>query len=232
MGRILRRYHDCVDRKRVTFLMAFALCAATARAADDRCAAMLAEAEKTSPALTYQEFDQTEGKGWRWMVGQSCVAEAARLIDAYLIARDGLREVDKVNLSFHAGQTYALAGDYGEAIKRFRRAAVHPTAPPEFKWSEYVRATIAFLEHDADALVQNRDVIADAAAYGPNQSNLRVVDLLMKNFDRPYKDAIRAGGAERTRAVSRRGRRPGVARTSSAKRRDPPTHGVPSGSRN
>jgi hypothetical protein len=156
------------------------------------CQAMLAEAKRTSVAMTYQEFDQTEGQGWRRMAEGPCLAEAADLIDFYRANRSDLGASNKVNLSFHAGQLQAMAGNYAEAIKRFRNAEVNPSVPPEFKWSEYVRATIAFLEHDADALVENRDIIAKAGSFGPNQSNLKVVDRLVANFDRPYKEAIAA----------------------------------------
>ena len=159
---------------------------------DYSCPAMLAEAKRTAPAMAYREFDQTEDQGWRRLAGQPCLAEAADLIDFYRANRADLGPSSKVNLSFHAGQLQAMAGNYAEAIKRFRTAEVNPSVPPEFKWSEYVRATIAFLQHDAEELVRNRDLIADAGSFGPNQSNLKVVDRLVANFERPYKEAIAA----------------------------------------
>ena len=155
------------------------------------CEASLAEATKPALALDYEKFDQTPGEGWRRLAEQqSCFVEAGQLIDSYLAGRSDLRDSQRVNLSFHAGQVYAFGGRDEEAVKRFRRAVVNRSAPPEFKWSEYVLATISFLEHDAEGLVKNRDVIADAAGYSPNQSNLRIVDLLIAGFGRPYKDAL------------------------------------------
>ena len=158
----------------------------------DTCAPELVQARKTALTLNYVQFDQTPGKGWRLLAEEeSCFAEAGNLIDLYITGRSDLRDSQRVNLSFHAGQVYAFAGKNDEALKRFRSAVVNPAAGPEFKWSEYVLATIAFLEHDADSLVKYRNIIEDAASYSPNASNLQIVDLLIKNFDRPYRDALR-----------------------------------------
>jgi hypothetical protein len=158
----------------------------------DDCAVALAQAKKVASTQDYDKFDQTRGEGWRALAErQSCFAEAGYLIDSYLARRTDLRESQRVNLSFHAGQVYAFAGRDDEAVKRFRSAVHNPSASPEFKWSEYVLATIAFLEHDGEGLVKNRDVIADAASDSPNQSNLQIVDLLMANFGKSYKDALR-----------------------------------------
>jgi hypothetical protein len=157
------------------------------------CASELAQAKQVAAKQDYATFDQTAGGGWRLLAEKdTCLAEAGELIDFYLARRPDLQRSQRVNLSFHAGQVYALAGKNDDAVKRFRRAVVNPSVPLEFKWSEYVLATIAFLEHDADSLVKNRDIIADAVSYSSNGSNLQVVDLLIKNFGRSYKDAIRS----------------------------------------
>lgn len=151
---------------------------------------MLAEAKRISAAQKYQDFDQTAGKAWR-SLADDCPVAAAELIDVYRASGHDLTASQKVNLAFHAGQLYAIAGSDDEAIKRFRLAVVNPAAPPQFKWSEYVLATIAFLEHDAEALVKNRDRIADGGSEASNQTNLKVVDRLIANFGRTYKDAMR-----------------------------------------
>jgi hypothetical protein len=158
------------------------------------CASALAQVKKTALTEDYAKFDQTAGEGWRRLgESKSCFPEAAELIAFYLANKPDLRPSQRVNLSFHAGQLYAFAGDDDEAVTRFRAAVVNPSAPPEFKWSEYVLATIAFLQEDYEALIKNRDAIAAAAGYSPNQSNLRIVDLLLANFGHSYKDALRSG---------------------------------------
>jgi hypothetical protein len=177
-----------------TTLIALAISsvAAAAFAEVDDCSASLARAKKAAATQDYDKFDQTPDDGWRNLAERrSCFLEAGHLIDAYLAGRSDLRESQRVNLSFHAGQVYAFAGRDDEAVKRFRSAIHNPSAPPEFKWSEYVLATIAFLDHDAEELVRNRDAIEDAASYTPNQSNLKIVDLLVANFGKSYRDALR-----------------------------------------
>jgi hypothetical protein len=160
-------------------------------AGGEDCPAALVRARTVARSQSYVTFDQTPGGGWRLLAeGKSCFAEAGELIDFYVAGKEGLGAGKRANLSFHAGQVYAFAGRADEALKRFRRAVVNPEAPAEFKWSEYVLATISFLEHDSEGLVRHRDAIADAPG-SANQSNLRVIDLLIANFDRPYREALR-----------------------------------------
>ena len=67
-------------------------------AADDPCAAALAQARKTALTQDYDAFDQTPGQGWRRLAeGESCFAEAGTLIDLYLESRSGLRDSQRVN---------------------------------------------------------------------------------------------------------------------------------------
>jgi hypothetical protein len=158
--------------------------------ATSSCSAALAQARQWAPDMSYVKFDQTPGEGWRRLTQQSCFVEAGELIDSYLAVKPGLGDSQKTNLSFHAGQVYAFADRSDEAVRRFRSAIVNPSAPPEFKWSEYVRATIAFLEHDDERLVENRNAIEDAASYAPNRTNLEIVDRLIAGLGRSYKEAL------------------------------------------
>ena len=88
------------------------------------CASALTLAAKKSPAQNYDHFDQTPGEGWRALAEQkSCFVEAGRLIDTYLVQKTDLRRSQRSNLSFHAGQVYAMAGRDEDAVKRFRAAA-------------------------------------------------------------------------------------------------------------
>jgi hypothetical protein len=168
-----------------TFALAFLPSPSFAACSED-----LARAMTQALQMDYARFDQTPDEGWRRLSQRSCLVEAGQLIDLYLHDKPGLSASQKANLSFHAGQVYAFADKNDEALKRFRSAIVNPSAPREFKWSEYVLATIAFLEHDADRLVENRNAIEDAASYAPNRTNLEVVDRLIAGFGRSYKEAL------------------------------------------
>lgn len=160
-------------------------------AGDEHCANGLEEAKQAAPSESFDRFDQTPKRGWRLLAEQQqCFEEAGELIDSYLSSRADLNATQRVSLSFHAGQVYAMAGRNDEALARFRRAVVNPSASPKFKWSEYVLATMAFLEHDGEAIVKYHDAIQDAGDLESNRLNLRVVERLMANFDKSYREAL------------------------------------------
>ena len=160
-------------------------------AADGDCGKAFEEAKLAASNQGFERFDQTPAQGWRRLGEQlQCFEEAGQLIDYFLDSKAGLNATQRVSLSFHAGQVYALAGHYDEALPRFRRAVINPSASPKFKWSEYVLATVAFLEHDQEAIVKYHDAIQDASDLESNRINLRVVERLMANFDKSYKEAL------------------------------------------
>ena len=99
--------------------------------------------------LSYQDFDQRPGEGWRKTAEQGKFLEAARLIDRYESEKQGLEHWQRVNLRFHAGQLYAFADQKVQALARFK-TALHPkdSNKSHLCWNAYVQATIAFLERN------------------------------------------------------------------------------------
>ena len=97
-------------------------------------------------------------------------------------------------LYWHEAQARAMHGQPQQAVGLFRKSI----KPPEQSfggWNEYVRATIAFLEGDREALETER---ANLAAKVPaNDLNLGVVDGLMACFGRHYADAYAAPECDR-----------------------------------
>lgn len=142
---------------------------------------------------TYQQFDQRPGEGWRRIANSGAHRRAARLIDLYAANRRGLLDWQKRNLSFHAGQLYAFAGQTKFALKRFESARM-PKEPPNLpiRWNAYVDATIAFLKNDRKQLKKHRDKIAAGPKFRGTIPNLNVVDALLANFGKPYAIAYRA----------------------------------------
>lgn len=68
--------------------------------------------------LSFQEFDQTEGSGFRLLLAQKKHVQAAELIEDYFERhRRNLTERERVSLQFHAGQLYGIVAD----AKRRRR---------------------------------------------------------------------------------------------------------------
>jgi len=178
--------------------------------------------------LDRNTFDQDDDLGWRKLGNRAeCRTEAADLIALYIEAhREELARVWQIpSFKWHEATTRAFAGDTPRAIELMHQSLKPEVGPREFEgwtayalpWNDYVRATIAFLERDADALAQARERLAAsavpdgfsetdisaasgiAAAWPPN---LGVVDGLIACFDRPYLEAY--GSVECREAGKRR----------------------------
>jgi outer membrane PBP1 activator LpoA protein len=151
------------------------------------------EAQQSSLLLDYDAFDQTPQQGWRSLGQEECFREAAELISMFLNMHNELTKSERRNLSFHAGQLLAINHDYAEAIPYFENALNESEAEDaSFKWNAYVNATIAFLRKDTLALQGYRAEIAESADPGGTVPNLDVVDGLLQNMDKPYREAYGA----------------------------------------
>jgi hypothetical protein len=148
-------------------------------------------ARTPSPAtkLSYTEFDQTPGSGWRALAEKKLFPKAARLIETYLSERADLDRFQRANLHWHAAQVWAFAADTNAALRHLTSARLNPepvTSP--VRWNDYVLATEAFLKRDRVRLLAARQTIAK----NPEDGNLRVVDSLIKHFDDSYAAAYQA----------------------------------------
>jgi hypothetical protein len=154
-----------------------------------------------SLAMTYDEFDQTPGKGFRELAERGCAKEAADLIEAYIAAN----EAKQASLTWHIAQLRAEQGDYATAIAKARQTLREHEdfSDNPLRWNDYVLATIAFLEHDAEGLEAHRDKVADgASAYWGNELNLKLLDNLIRHFDRPYAEATSDNQSRRPFSVA------------------------------
>ena len=124
--------------------------------------------------------------GWRALDAAGCTAEAAVLVERYLIGyQSNLR-----SLKWHHAQLLAMTGKSSEAIAAAREA-INPDESmqhPAFKWNAYVLATIAFLEGNIGELKRQAQVIQSGVAAEPmNQVNLTVVLSLQRCAGKPYR---------------------------------------------
>ncbi|HEU5450715.1 MAG TPA: hypothetical protein VFU76_01955, partial [Terriglobales bacterium] len=160
-------------------------CVLPGAAAD--CQALLEQHRATDFKLPYQQFDQTMDSGFRVLAAAGCDKEAADLIEEYIRVNHATQN----SLRWHVAQLRATQGDYAEAIQYARTCltAKEDFAAHPLRWNDYVRATIAFLQHDRHALLQYRDRIALGKDYKGNAINLRLVDSLVRYFDKDYKYA-------------------------------------------
>ena len=158
------------------------------RAATTDCANLLANASQTELALPSHEFDQDENKGWRALDATGCTAEAAILVERFLIGY----ESNLRSLKWHHAQLLAMTGKYSEAVAAARQA-INPSESvqhPNFKCNAYVLATVAFLEKDPVELKRQTQAIESAITIEPmNKINLEIVLGLARCIGQPYKAA-------------------------------------------
>lgn len=156
--------------------------------ASEDCASLYRDHLLSDMQLSYQEFDQSDGKGFRALAEKGCDREAANLIKEYL----RINQSSQSSLRWHIAQLKATAGESAEAIE-FAKGVLAESedfAKNPFRWNDYVLATIAFLEHNKQALLYHRNKVAQSKTeYFGNELNLRLLDSLIKYFDRDYKYA-------------------------------------------
>lgn len=82
---------------------------------------------------------------------------------------------------------HAFDDNYPLAKIRFQ-ASYNPkeTADTPLLWNDYVAATLAFLNKDADKLRLHRDKIANGPVWNGVRANLNVVNALLNCIDKPY----------------------------------------------
>jgi hypothetical protein len=151
------------------------------------CAERLESKLGTDLTLDYQAFDQTPNSGFRTLAAD-CPAEAATLIEAW-IARNG---EPSGSLRWHIAQLRAEAGQTARALVE-ARASLRDEEPPgvAFRWNDYVRSVIAFLENDRAAFDRHRAAVAAGVdAHPGNAINLRFLDRLEAGFGSSYRKAL------------------------------------------
>jgi outer membrane PBP1 activator LpoA protein len=169
-------------------LLATLLISTSSAAATGSCEALYAQHLETDLALSYEAFDQSEGKGFRILAANGCEKQAADLIVRYIESTRATQS----SLRWHVAQLRATAGETAEAI-RYARSVLgekEDWVKNPLRWNDYVLATIAFLEHDRESLQAHRDRIAQGKTeHFGNELNLRLVDSLVKHFDKDYRYA-------------------------------------------
>jgi hypothetical protein len=158
--------------------------------------------------LPFREFDQNPDDGWRPYYASKCYKEAAQLLTDYMFLHPE-RAKEHHMLAFHAGQMFAMIGEYDWAVDLMRQGYLHRSSAI-IDWNAFVDANIAFLENDHETLVRMRERIAKqpvmTEAMGTpdwaigKKMNLDVVDGFIACFDKAYsvayEDECRAKGGE------------------------------------
>lgn len=159
-------------------------------------------------AMSPDAFDQDLKGGWRALSNRKCYLEAAIVIRDYREANlSKLRSFQISILYWHEGQARALAGQ-SEAAVPLLMAGVYPYNPQDF--ADYALGSVAFLQHDLQALKAARERLASLAKPADWQAestlhvtvggvkmsgvlpwppNLNVLDGLIACFGKPYAEA-------------------------------------------
>ena len=111
--------------------------------------------------LSWKEFDQSPGAGWRRVADQKEYARAAKLIEYYLENKSGLEHGQIAYLHFHAAVLHAYDDNEERAIEHLGSASVD-SFPPGFpqSWNALVKGTLAFIQKDMDSVRSARDEVA------------------------------------------------------------------------
>lgn len=166
--------------------------AAAAAATEADCAALYRSAVQNDLVLPVDVFDQTEGRGFRVLAAAGCVREAGDLIEAWSARRQDV----PYHVHWHLAQMRAEQDDRPAAIAAAKNSLrADEAADAAFKWNDYVRATIAFLQRDRAGFDRHRAAVAAAAErHAGNRMNLSLLDRLGRHFDSSY---LQAQGAEK-----------------------------------
>lgn len=154
----------------------------------ENCGQLYVEQLKSDLDLSYEKFDQTDGEGFRVLAAKGCEKEAADLIIEYIRATGASEN----SLRWHIAQLRASHGDAAEAVK-YAKTVLNDKEDFDknpLRWNDYVLATIAFLEQDKKKLIHHRDKVAKAKqAHFGNELNLKLLDSLVRHFNKSYKYA-------------------------------------------
>lgn len=138
--------------------------------------------------LSYEEFDQTLGKGMRTLANAGCAKETADLIIAYIQKNNDTHN----SLIWHVAQQRALQDDREEAIRYAKLALLKMENYDQnpLRWNDFVLATIAFLEKDRKSFDRHKAQVENAkGAHFGNALNFELLEKLSLNFEKNYKDA-------------------------------------------
>lgn len=156
---------------------------------------------KGPAASPVEQFDQTPGAGWRALTDQKRYADAASLIESFLVKHPELAAREKANLHFHAAQCLAFDGQAASlesARAHLREARVDPEpSDSPVRWNDYVAATQAFLAGDLPALKAARERIAAGPKVNGAAANLDVVDRMIASFGKSYREAYETTAGQR-----------------------------------
>lgn len=154
---------------------------------DGGCEALFERERDSSLKLSYEAFDQTEGQGFRVLAAAGCPRQAGDLIEAYLKSTSA----NQKSLRWHLALMRAESGETKAAIAAARMSLRSEDSPEAaLCWNDFVRAVIAFWEHDREAFDRHRRAVSEARSeHAGNEANVLLLERLARHFVLPYDQA-------------------------------------------
>lgn len=144
--------------------------------------------------LSWREFDQSPGAGWRAIADRGEYARAAKLIEYYLENKSGLEQGQIAYLHFHAAVLHGYEDNNEKAIEHLGSASVDsfPAGFPQ-SWNALVKGERAFILKDMEAVRSARDEIAAMQSLTARDSMfLMGLELLATKERMSYSEALRS----------------------------------------
>lgn len=181
-----------IDIRSTVGTVALALMVSTSALAQQPGRCVLTDADRrANAALSFEDFDQKGvlSSTWRALSNDGCFDTASDAIESYLLDDPVTDQRERGDMSFHLGQTLALAGRTAEATVAMTAAAGSGVAPDDaFDWHTYVVGTWAFLARNRERLEAAKRRLSAEPGRG-NQINAAALSGLDACFDRPYVEA-------------------------------------------
>lgn len=126
--------------------------------------------------LTWREFDQTPGGGWRAIADSGQYRLAARTIETYLVRHPEEEPGKRAYMRYHAGVLWAIEGDREKTLALWDSCYVteFPKGFP-VSWNYMVGAESAFLRNDRAEFERIRAELSE-------QTNLATRDSMFLDF--------------------------------------------------
>ena len=150
---------------------------------------VLAQDAATQPGLEYpQSIFDSDTCCWRELSAAGSYAQAADLIKAYLRYYDHIE--NSHSLQWHLGQMLAMANQYKEATKQFKKT--YSIFYGWFggadgrAWYLYAKGTVAFLERDKKKFIRLMEKWPEESL---REKNYVMMQTLLRHWELSYREA-------------------------------------------
>ena len=131
---------------------------------------------ETDMKLTYQQFDQTEGSGFRPLAKQ-CKTEAVQLVKDYIKANNSQED----SLRWHIAQLLGELGNFDEAIQ-YAQSTIRTEESDGFNWNDYGLGYIAYWQNDIKTLQKQIETLESASAHFGNVMNANLLKTFLEEL--------------------------------------------------